>query len=99
MVVIFFKNFNVIMMYVLIIYDINVERINKVYKFLKTYLNWVQNSVFEGEITKSQFNIITQKLKELIDEDTDSVIIYKIPEKYMDKQIIGVEKNPINFIL
>jgi CRISPR-associated protein Cas2 len=86
-------------MYVLIIYDINVERINKVYKFLKTYLNWVQNSVFEGEITKSQFNIITQKLKELIDEDTDSVIIYKIPEKYMDKQIIGVEKNPINFIL
>ena len=48
MVVIFFKNFNVIMMYVLIIYDINVERINKVYKFLKTYLNWVQNSVFEG---------------------------------------------------
>ena len=87
------------MMYVLIIYDINVERINKVYKFLKTYLNWVQNSVFEGEITKSQFNIITQKLKELIDEDTDSVIIYKIPKKYMDKQIIGVEKNPINFIL
>ncbi|OED29512.1 CRISPR-associated protein Cas2 [Methanosphaera sp. WGK6] len=86
-------------MYILIIYDINVHRVHKVYKFLKTYLTWIQNSVFEGEITKSQYKTIIQKLKELIDEDEDSIIIYNIPEKYINREIIGIEKNPINFIL
>ncbi|RAP44376.1 MAG: hypothetical protein BZ136_08855 [Methanosphaera sp. rholeuAM74] len=27
----------------LIIYDVNVKRVNKVHKFLKTHLNWIQN--------------------------------------------------------
>lgn len=86
-------------MYVLIIYDIKAERIQKVYKFLKTYLTWIQNSVFEGEITVAQYKTITENLKQLIEEDEDSIIIYKIPEKYLNKEIIGVEKNPIEFIL
>ena len=34
-------------MYVVIAYDVNVERVNKVKKFLRKYLNWVQNSLFE----------------------------------------------------
>ncbi|WP_304125738.1 CRISPR-associated endonuclease Cas2 [Methanosphaera cuniculi] len=86
-------------MYILIIYDIKVERINKVYKFLKTHLTWIQNSVFEGEITKAEYKKIEQKLKQLIDEDEDSIIIYNIPEKYMHKKIIGIEKNPVEFII
>jgi len=85
-------------MYILVIYDIKVDRINKVYKFLKTYLNWIQNSVFEGEVSKSQYQTITQELKYLINEDEDSIIIYKIPEKYMNREIIGLEKNPIELI-
>ena len=86
-------------MYIIIIYDINTKRVNKVHKYLKTYLTWIQNSVFEGEISKSQYQTITTELKQLIDEDEDSVIIYEIPEKYLNRTIIGYEKNPMTMIL
>lgn len=86
-------------MYIIIIYDINTKRVNKVHKYLKTYLTWIQNSVFEGEITKSQYQKITTELKTLINEDEDSIIIYEIPEKYLNRKIIGYEKNPMTLIL
>jgi len=86
-------------MYLVIVYDVNVDRVNNVHKFLKSYLHWQQNSVFEGKITKSQYNDIVNRLNELIDEEEDSVIIYKFPYKYLDKKILGIEKNPISFIL
>ncbi len=86
-------------MYLVIVYDVNVDRVNKVHKFLKSYLHWQQNSVFEGKIIQSQYNDIITKLKELIDEDKDSIIIYKFPYKYLDKKVLGIEKNPISFII
>lgn len=86
-------------MYIIIIYDINTKRVNKVHKYLKTYLTWIQNSVFEGEVSTSQYQIITTELKKLIDEDEDSIIIYEIPEKYLKRTIIGYEKNPMSMIL
>lgn len=86
-------------MYIIIIYDVNVKRVNKVHKYLKTYLTWIQNSVFEGEVTKAQYQTITIEIKEIIDEDQDSIIIYEIPEKYLNRNIIGFEKNPMELIL
>ena len=86
-------------MYLVIVYDIKVERVNKVHKFLKRYLHWQQNSVFEGKITKAQYNEIIIELTDLIDDEEDSIIIYKFPSKYLEKRIIGIEKNPISFIL
>lgn len=85
--------------YLLIVYDINVERVNKVHKFLKTYLHWQQNSVFEGEVTKSQYYQIVEELKKLMDKDVDSIMIYQFPRKYLTKTILGIEKNPISFII
>lgn len=86
-------------MYLVIVYDISVNRVNKVNKFLKSYLHWQQNSVFEGKVTKAQYNEIQTYLKDLIDGEEDSIIIYKFPQKYLDKKILGIEKNPISFIL
>lgn len=85
-------------MYIIIVYDINVERVHKVHKFLKTYLHWQQNSVFEGEITNAQYQTIIENLKEIIDENSDSILIYTFPKKYLNKKILGIEKNPISFI-
>ena len=83
----------------LVIYDVKINRVNKVNKFLKSYLHWQQNSVFEGKVTKSQYNEIICGLNDLIDENEDSIIIYKFPQKYLDKRILGIEKNPISFII
>ena len=47
-------------MYVIIVYDINVDRVNKVKSFLRQHLFWIQNSVFEGDVTESEFEVITK---------------------------------------
>ena len=86
-------------MYLIIVYDVNVDRVNIVHKFLKSYLHWQQNSVFEGKISKSQYNEIIEKLENIIDPEVDSIIIYKFPYKYLDKKVLGIEKNPISFII
>ena len=86
-------------MYLLIVYDVSVERVNKVHKLLKTYLHWQQNSVFEGELTSAQYHKLMDELNELIDQDVHSIMIYEFPEKYLEKTILGIEKNPIEFIL
>lgn len=87
-------------MYLIIVYDIKVDRVNKVKSFLRQYLYWIQNSVFEGEVTKSEFKIIKDGLKEIIEEDEDSIILYNFQmEKMMNREVMGIEKAPIDEIL
>ncbi|WP_321211057.1 CRISPR-associated endonuclease Cas2 [Methanothermobacter sp. DP] len=87
-------------MYLLIVYDVGVERVNKVKSYLRTELHWVQNSVFEGEVTESQFRRIEMNLKRIIDEDRDSVVIYSFrSESAFKRNVLGVEKSPLDVIL
>ena len=86
-------------MYVIIVYDVNVERVNKVKSFLRQYLYWIQNSVFEGEVSDSEFEIINKGLLKIIDEDVDSVIIYKLRmQELLNRDVLGIEKSPIDEI-
>ncbi len=88
------------MMYVIIVYDINVDRVNKVKSFLRQYLYWIQNSVFEGEVTDSEFQLIYNGLMEIIDEEVDSIIIYKLRmAELLNREVLGIEKSPIDEIL
>lgn len=87
-------------MYLLIVYDIDVERVNKVHKFLRQYLHWRQNSVFEGEVSISQFTKLKSGLKEIINKEKDSILIYNLKDRKNFKlEVIGIEKNPIELIL
>jgi CRISPR-associated protein Cas2 len=85
--------------YLLIVYDVDVERVNKVHKFLKLFLHWRQNSVFEGEVSISQFKKIKSGIKEIVNKDKDSILIYNLKDRKNFKlEVIGIEKNPIEFI-
>ena len=80
-------------MYVLIVYDIAVERVTKVHKLLKRYLNWRQNSVFEGELTEAQIEAVKQNLHNIINEKTDSVLLYIArDEKWLKREEIGNQR-------
>ena len=86
--------------YVIIVYDVKVERVNKVKSFLRQHLYWIQNSVFEGDLTKSGFKLVINGLKDIIDEEEDSVIIYKMMmEESLNREVLGIEKSPIEEIL
>ncbi|WP_332238283.1 CRISPR-associated endonuclease Cas2 [Sporolactobacillus sp. KGMB 08714] len=81
-------------MYVILTYDVEVKRINKVRKKLKEYLIWTQNSVFEGEITKGKLSRCLNELTRLMNEKVDSLYIYKVENpKHITKDVYGVEKS------
>ena len=85
-------------MYVIIVYDVNQKRVGKFCKFLRRYLNWVQNSVFEGEISVSQYELIKHQLSKMV-KDGDCIIIYDIGKKWKKREIIGKEKTDVSNII
>lgn len=87
-------------MYVVLVYDVDVSRVPKVCKFLRRYLHWVQNSVFEGELRESQLEEVRWGLQQLIDPERDSIYIYRVrDQKWIDKEIMGQERSPTDAII
>lgn len=87
-------------MYVILVYDFNEKRVNKALKICRKYLHWIQNSVFEGEITEAKLERLKIELKRIMNEEEDSVIIFSSQDnRWMDKEIIGLEKGNTDNIL
>ena len=87
-------------MYIILVYDVNKIRVSKVRKVCAKYLHHVQNSVFEGELSKGQLAQLQKELKEYIDKELDSVIIFKSrQEKWLDKEFWGRKDDLTSFIL
>ncbi len=87
-------------MYVILVYDVGEKRVGKMLKLCRQYLNWVQNSVFEGEITSVKLKELLKKAKRIMDPEADSIIVFKSRDiKWLDKEIIGLEKNPLDNML
>lgn len=88
-------------MYYIVVYDIaNERRLPKVLKVCRRYLNWIQNSVFEGELTDGQFEGLISELKKKIKKEEDSIIFYSVnDQKWITKEVVGVEKNVIENVL
>ena len=87
-------------MYVIAVYDVGEKRVGKMLKLFRQYLNWIQNSVFEGEISEVRLMELKNKAIEIMDDENDSLIIFKTrQEKWLDKEIVGVERqNLSNFL-
>ncbi len=87
-------------MYVILVYDMGEKRVAKMLKLCRKYLNWIQNSVFEGEISEVRLKELTLRAEEIMDLDTDSLIIFSSrTQKFLDKQIIGKERSSIDNFL
>lgn len=92
-------------MYVVLVYDVSQEengarRWSRIFKICKKYLTHIQNSVFEGELSKAQLTQLQKELNEYIDKELDSVIIFKSrQEKWLDKEFWGRNDDLTSFIL
>lgn len=71
--------------YVFLFYDVEVKRVNKVFKKCKKYLNHWQKSVFRGSITNSEILELENELKKIVNPERDFISIVKI----MDFKMIG----------
>jgi CRISPR-associated protein Cas2 len=80
-------------MNVILVYDVNVKRVAKVLKTCRKYLYWVQNSVFEGEISPAKLEKLKMELSKIIEPEEDSVIIYTFRSSwYTNRETIGLKK-------
>jgi CRISPR-associated protein Cas2 len=87
-------------MYVIIVYDVQVERIDDLRKYLRRYLNWVQNSVFEGELTLAQLEEIKVGISRHTDKEKDHLLIYQVRDRrLLKKHAIGTPKSEPSTII
>lgn len=87
-------------MYVILVYDVGEKRVAKALKHCRRYLNWIQNSVFEGEISEVKLRELVYRFDKFLDYETDSIIIFKSSNaKWLDKQIIGKERSNLDSFL
>jgi CRISPR-associated protein Cas2 len=96
----------VIVVKVILVYDISTEtkegvkRLNKVRKIARRYLDHIQKSVFEGELTEGEVEKLKFELSCVIDKNEDFVIIYKMPPSIMMERdfLTNTEDPSSNFI-
>lgn len=61
---------------------------------------WVQNSVFEGEITEGKLTQCKLELEKVIIKEADSIYFYRIENRLnYRKVVLGVEKDMTGNIL
>lgn len=87
-------------MHVIVAYDIAVERLPKVYHTMKQYLNWIQNSAFEGDLTPGQLEELRLKIYKVIDPLRDCIVVFSMDNpKWMDRSVWGREKGLTDSII
>ena len=80
------------MPFLVAVYDVNQKRLGKMLKLFRRYLTWVQNSVFEGDLTDSQFRQLQQEANAIL-KDTDGVVFYSLrDERYSERIALGTDK-------
>ena len=77
------------------IYDVDVKRVTKVLKIGRKYLNHIQNSVLEGDLSPAQYKQLKHEVTETINLDCDSVRFYVLrTTQYMTVEKLGVPSQP-----
>ncbi len=77
------------------VYDVEVKRVVKVLKIGRKYLNHIQNSVLEGELSPAQYKQLKQEIEGTINPEHDSVRFYVLrTTKYLTIEELGVPSRP-----
>lgn len=75
-------------MFVVLAYDVQIKRVNKVMKIVKKYLSPTQKSVYEGFLSEGKLNLLKRELVAKIEPEKDCVLIYEfdgygLPKKWV----------------
>jgi len=87
-------------MYIILVYDVGQKRVGKMLRLCRKYLLWIQNSVFEGEITPVKLEELKIKALKIMDSESDSLIIFQTrQDKWLEKEIVGKERQSTDNII
>lgn len=74
-------------MWIILTYDVNEKRVDKIRKISLQYLIRIQNSVFIGNIGWANLRILKEKLKKEIVESEDSIQFFILRDEKIVKRI------------
>ncbi len=87
-------------MFVILVYDASQRRDPKALRTCRKYLHWVQESVFEGELTEAQYRTLVAELKAVLKFDEDHVLVYLADHPSLVRRAsFGVEKGHTDSII
>ena len=73
------------------VYDVDVKRVTKVLKIGRKYLNHIQNSVLEGELSVAQYKQLKHEVAKTINPEYDSIRFYLLrTTRYMSVDKLGI---------
>lgn len=76
-------------MYVVLVYDMEADRTQKMLKIGRRYLTHVQNSVLEGEITEGDLARLQDEIGTLL-KPGESVIVYELSsDSLLNRSVYG----------
>ena len=85
--------------YIYLIYDIKEERVNKVFKICKKYLEHYQNSVFRGEMSESNILKLKNEINKIINKKEDSILIlFFLTKNAVKSEEIGTKTQNNKFL-
>ena len=77
-------------MFVVVVYDVDKQRDRKILKICRRYLNHVQKSVLEGNLSDAKYCQMKKEIRGVINVKEDSCLIYCIGNtKFCRKEKIG----------
>jgi CRISPR-associated protein Cas2 len=86
-------------MYVILVYDTEKKNCAKLHKQLKKYLNWNQNSVFEGNLTEAQFKAVKILLEDIRVPESHITLYTVGNEKFLTREEIGEGRGNVSNII
>ena len=76
-------------MYVVLVYDMEAERTQRMLKLGRRYLTHVQNSVLEGEISEGDLQELSNEIEDLL-KPHESVILYELSsDSLLNRTVYG----------
>ena len=82
-------------MHILMVYDVKVKRVTKVLKIGRKYLQHIQTSVLEGELSPAQFKSLRNEIKKTIKPEEDCVRFYLLrTTQYLTIDQLGTPQKP-----
>ena len=67
---------------------------------MRQYLHHTQKSVFEGELSVAKLMALQKEAKEIINEETDYVVFFRIDnKKNVERQCVGIQLDPTEVII
>jgi CRISPR-associated protein Cas2 len=85
-------------MYVLIVYDVEARRTRKFHDECQEYLTWIQNSVFEGELSPGKLLELKENLAKML-RNGENIVIYTWKTSAYGRIILGNAPDPAQVIL